>query len=98
MLDYGNYAEIVAQLRVISHEGSGGSLDVVVQHSVDEGETWADLKGFDQVTTEDGVQQISMSRWDFTGPLFFGNRLRVKWTVGGDSPSFTFRVDWVLKG
>jgi hypothetical protein len=95
--DYGPYAEIVAQLNVTAHVGATGTLDVKIQHSVDSGATWDDLMSFAQVTTSDGAINVIASRWDFTGPLFFGNKLKVVWTLGGVTPNYTFNVDWCVK-
>ena len=95
--DYGYYAEIIAQLNVTAHTGATGTLDVKFQHSVDGGTTWVDLASFAQVTTSNGAIYLTMSRWDFTGPVFFGNKLKVVWALAGVSPDFTFTVDAVFK-
>lgn len=95
--DYGPYAEIVAMLLVTAHVGATGTLDVKIQHSVDAGTTWDDLVSFAQVTTTDGPVYVNASRWDFTGPRFFGNKLKVVWTLGGVNPDYTFNVDWCVK-
>ena len=95
--DYGPYVEIIAQLNVTAHTGATGTLDVKFQHSVDGGTTWVDLASFAQVTTSNGAIYLTMSRWDFTGPVFFGNKLKVVWTLGGVSPDYVFVVDWICK-
>ncbi len=95
--DYGPFAEILAQLNVTAHVGVTGTLDVKIQHSVDNGTTWEDLSSFTQVVATDGAEIIVISRWNFTGPLFFGNKLKVVWTLAGVDPNYTFNVDWVIK-
>lgn len=87
--DYGPYATIRAQLNVTAASGTVPTLDVVIEDSVDDGATWSTIGTFAQRTAA-GRQAI-----DVTGP--FADRLRIRWTITGGTPSFTFQVDWVVQ-
>lgn len=81
---------IRAQLNVTAASGTLPTLDVVIEDSVDDGATWNTIGTFAQKTTT-GREVINI-----TTP--FGDLIRVRWTLGGTSPSFTFAVDWVIAG
>ncbi|MDP9474435.1 MAG: hypothetical protein M3R38_01830 [Actinomycetota bacterium] len=72
-----------AQLDVTAFAGTGPTLDVVIEDSLD-GTTWNTLVTFSQKTG--GGRQVV----DYTAP--FADRLRARWTIGGTAPSFTFSV------
>lgn len=71
------------QLNVSAASGTTPTLDVLVEGTVD-GTNWYTLNTFTQKTgaTNDValVQNI------------VGDQLRVRWTIGGTTPSFTFSV------
>jgi hypothetical protein len=71
------------QLDVTAVAGTGPTLDVVVEDTLD-GTNWHSVGTFTQAAAV-GVQVINLS-------TPFADRLRVRWTVGGTSPSFTFSV------
>lgn len=62
-----------------------GTLDVVVEDSLDSGATWNAVATFVQVTA------VNRQVLNVTTP--FSDRLRVRWTIGGATPSSTFAVD-----
>ncbi len=62
---------------------AAGTLDVVVEDTLD-GTTWNVVGTFAQLTGV-GRQVINLS-------TPFADRLRVRWTIGGTAPSFTFSV------
>lgn len=87
---YGPGSTIRAQLNVTAASGTTPTLDVVIEDSVDGGTTWNVVGTFAQNTGAPGTQVINV-----TAP--FSDTLRVRWTVGGTTPSFTFQVDWAVQ-
>lgn len=84
---FGSAASIRAQLDVTAVSGSSPTLDVVLEETFD-GTNWSTVKTFAQMTAP-GRGIVSTS--DFT------NRLRIRWTITGTTPSFTFSVTWALR-
>jgi hypothetical protein len=72
-----------AQLNVTAAAGTGPTLDVVLEDTLD-GVNWNAIGTFAQKTGP-GREVINV-----TTP--FTDRLRARWTVGGTAPSFTFSV------
>lgn len=73
-----------AQLQVTAAAGTTPTLDVLIEDSLD-GATWNTIGTFTQVTTGSARQVVNI-----TTP--FSDRIRVRWTIGGTTPSFTFNV------
>ena len=84
---YGAAATLRAQLNVTAASGTTPTLDVVIEDSVDSGATWNSLGSFTQKTVA--------AREVINVTIPFGDVIRVRWTVGGTTPSFTFAVDLV---
>jgi hypothetical protein len=80
---WGEATQLRAQLDVTTALGTTPTLDVVIEDSLD-GTNWNAVGTFAQRLTA-GREVINV-----TSP--FANRLRVRWTVGGAGPSFTFGV------
>jgi hypothetical protein len=80
---FGDWSKFRAQLAVTAASGTTPTLDVVVEDSFD-GTNWNTVATFTQKTAA-GTQAV-----DVTG--LFSDQLRVRWTVGGTTPSFTFSV------
>jgi hypothetical protein len=72
-----------AQLDVTAAAGTSPTLDVVVEDTLD-GVNWNVVGTFAQKAAA-GREVINLA-------TPFADRLRVRWTVGGTSPSFTFSV------
>lgn len=89
MTGYGPATSLRAQLNVTAASGTSPTLNVVIEDSVDGGTTWNSVGTFTQATAA-GVQTVNV-----TAP--FAGTLRVRWTVAGTTPSFTFAVDWVAQ-
>lgn len=85
---FGPASSIRAQLDVSAVSGVTPTLDVVIEDTLD-GTNWNTIGTFVQKTAT-GREVINI-----TGA--FSDRLRVRWTIGGATPSFTFKVDWVLQ-
>ncbi len=81
---YGPAESLRIQLDVTAASGLSPTLDVVIEDSLD-GTTFNTVGTFTQATAA-GRQVI-----DITSP--FTDRLRLRWTIGGSTPSFTFAVD-----
>lgn len=83
---------LIAQLEVTAHAGTTPTLDVKFQDSVD-GTNYIDIPSaaFTQVTTTDGRTRLAITA-PFTGLL------KVVWTIGGTTPSYTFSVKARLVG
>jgi hypothetical protein len=81
---FGDESTLRAQLDVTAAAGTGPTLDVVLEDTLD-GTNWNVIGTFAQKTGP-GREVINV-----TSP--FTDRLRARWTVGGTAPSFTFAVD-----
>jgi hypothetical protein len=83
---YGYATTLRAQLNVTAASGTTPTLDVVIEDTLD-GANWNTIGTFTQLTAA-GRQVINI-----TTP--FSDTIRVRWTVGGTTPSFTSSVTWV---
>jgi len=74
-------------LNCTAASGTTPTLDVTVEWSADGTNFFAAqaADSFTQVTT---TGQVGAKSFDVKGPFY-----RVKWTIGGTTPSFTFTVD-----
>ncbi len=79
-----SYQSIRAQLVVTAASGVTPTLDVVIEDTLD-GANWTTVGTFTQKSAA-GAETITIS-----APV--SPYLRVRWTMGGASPSFTFGVD-----
>lgn len=82
---WGAAKTIRAQLNVTAASGTTPALDVVIEDSLDGGSTWNAVATFAQKTTT-GREVVSIT-------AAFSDLLRVRWTIAGTTPSFTFAVD-----
>ena len=82
---YGIASRLRAQLNVSASSGTTPTLDVIIEDTVDSGTTWNTVGTFAQKITT-GREVIGVS-------VPFTDTLRVKWTIGGGTPSFTFSVN-----
>jgi hypothetical protein len=80
---FGDWSKFRAQLNVTAASGTTPTLDVVVEDSFD-GTNWNTVATFTQKTAA-AVQAVDVSGQ-------FTDQLRVRWTIGGGTPSFTFDV------
>lgn len=80
---YGGASSLRAQLDVTAASGTSPTLDVVIEDTLD-GTNWNVVGTFAQKTAA-GREVINVT-------TAFANRVRVRWTVGGTTPSFTFSV------
>lgn len=85
------YEKFTCQLVVSAASGTSPTLDVVVQHSIDGGTTWFTLLTFTQKTAA-GNELKTESEVDAATAEVYGDCLRVSYTIGGTTPSFTFSV------
>lgn len=80
---YGGASTLRVQLDVTAASGVSPTLDVLVEDTLD-GTNWNKIGSFGKKEAA-GREVI-----DVTTP--FTERLRVRWTIGGTTPSFTFSV------
>lgn len=85
--NYGAASALRAQLNVTAASGTSPTLNVLIEDSVDDGATWNTVGTF--------AQRVATGREVINVTVPFGDVLRVSWTIGGTTPSFTFAVDWV---
>lgn len=88
-VDVSFYTEALLFLDVTAASGTGPTLDVKLQTSVDNA-TWYDC----------GVsvaQQTGVARPAVVKATNLGRYLRAVWTVGGTTPSFTFSITLLPK-
>lgn len=83
---YGPTSTLRIQLNVTAASGTSPALDVVVEDTLD-GANWNAIATFAQKTAA-GREVLNV-----TAP--YADRLRLRWTVGGTTPSFTFEVRMV---
>jgi len=87
---YGPVSSIRAQLNVTAAAGTTPTLNVIIEDSVDGGANWNTVGTF--------AQKTGAAREVINITSLFGDQLRISWTIGGTTPSFTFAVDWVAQG
>jgi hypothetical protein len=80
---YSDSSTLRVQLEVTAAAGTTPTLDVVIEDTLD-GTSWNVIGAFAQ-RTGPGREVVNV-----TTP--FTNRIRVRWTLGGTTPSFTFSV------
>lgn len=83
--DYGPPKTIRAQLNITAATGVTPTLNTYIEDTIDGGTTWNQVASFTQATTT-GIQVMNV-----TTP--FSDTLRIRWTTGGTTPSFTFRIN-----
>lgn len=82
---YSNVQTLRAQLNVSAASGTSPTLNVLIEDSVDGGTTWNTVGTF--------AQKTAVSREVINVTAAFTDMLRVLWTIGGTTPSFTFDVN-----
>lgn len=86
------FSKLGAQIVVTAASGTTPTLDAKIQHSIDGGTTWFDLITFTQKTAAATEFKAYAEVLGTTGQIW-GDMLRVSYTIGGTTPSFTFSVD-----
>lgn len=80
---YGPAVRAVVQLDVTAASGTSPTLDVVVEDTVD---------GTNYNTVATFAQKVAAGREAVRVTTPFSDTLRVRWTIAGTTPSFTFSV------
>lgn len=80
---YGGVSRLAVQLDVTAVAGVSPTLDVVLEDTVD-GVNWNTVATF--------AQRTATGRETLRVTSFFTDTLRLRWTLGGTTPSFTFAV------
>ena len=73
------------QLNVSAAGGTTPTLDVVVEDTLDNGATWNVIGTF--------AQKVAAGREVINITTPFTDQIRVRWTLAGTTPSFTFDVN-----
>lgn len=81
---WGAASTIRAKIDVTAAGGTSPTLDVVIEDTLD-GVNWNAVGTF--------AQKVAAGREVINITAPFSDTLRVRWTVGGTTPSFTFAVD-----
>lgn len=81
---WGVASTLRCQLNVTAASGTSPTLNVVIEDTLD-GANWNTIATF--------AQRVAAGREVVNVTTPFTDRLRVRWTVGGTTPSFTFAVD-----
>lgn len=82
---FGSASTLRVQLQSAAGTGTAPTLDVVIEDTLD-GTNWNTIgTAFTQITTV-----ASRQLKDITVP--FADRIRIRWTIAGTTPSFTFSV------
>lgn len=88
--------DLLVQVAVTAAAGTGSpTLDVIIQQSVDDGTNWHDVAGltFTQVASAAApIAELKVPTGKIAGAL------RVKYTIAGTNPSFTFSVKAFARG
>lgn len=95
---FGDVSALRAQLDVTAASGTTPTLDVVIEDTLD-GTNWNTIATFAQKTAV-GVEVINAHPEKAESATFqplFARRWRIRWTIGGTTPSFTFSVAASLK-
>lgn len=95
---FGDIKAARVQLDVTAASGTTPTLDVVLEDSLD-GTNWNTIGTFAQKTAA-GREVINLHGGKAESATFqplFARRWRVRWTIGGTTPSFTFSVLAVLR-
>jgi len=83
-IDFSNYSAVELELKVTSVSGTSPTLDVYIEGKF---EATGD---YETLASQTGITGTGV--WFFTvNPLVF-RYIRIRWVVGGTSPSFTFGV------
>lgn len=109
---YGNFKSAIIQLNVTAQSGTTPTLDVYIDTTTD-GTNWTNIVHFTQFSAATGRRAIQISEntaggtsdFDATTDLAagtvrqgpWGSTLRVRWVIGGSTPSFTFDVTGTFK-
>lgn len=74
------------QLNVTAASGTTPTLDLVLEDTLDGGATWNSIVSFTQATA------VSRQVVNVASTTNFSDTIRLRWTIGGVSPSVTFAV------
>lgn len=81
--NYGSADSLRAQVDVTAASGTAPTLDVVIEDTLD-GTNWNVIGTF--------AQKVTVGREVINITIPFTDQVRVRWTIGGVAPSFTFSV------
>lgn len=92
----GQYRELLLFLVVTAASGTGQQLNVFLDTSPDGGTTWVQAIQLGATNIAAAVTALqSMAAAGSSGA--FGDTIRIRWTIAGTTPSFTFAVTAIGK-
>jgi hypothetical protein len=86
-VDFSDETELLLHIKVAAVSGTSPTMTVSVAESLDGGTTWVNVSSATAVTAA-GTTRHTVPITAVIGPM-----LRIGWTIGGTTPSFTFSVD-----
>ena len=89
LTSYGWARQLIMQVAVTASSGTVPTLDVILEATMDGGTTFRTLMTFTQV--------VGITSQTIAYELPFSDTLRVKYTIGGTTPSFTFATTLFAK-
>jgi hypothetical protein len=84
---FGSATMLRARLDISALSGTGVDMELVLEDSLDDGQTWGPVAAFVRPVTEASLRRQSL---DVSSP--FGPLLRARWTITGSSPAVTFSL------
>lgn len=88
----GNFREYLLLVNVTAVSGTASpTLTLFVDTSSDGGTTWFQIATATAITAT-GTSVIALGAGSSATPVLFGDTIRLRWTISGTTPSFTFSV------
>jgi hypothetical protein len=88
-ISVGTFREFLVLVNVTTVSGTTPSLAFFVDTSSDGGTTWMQIASGSAITAT-GFQLIPLGAGSSATPVLFGDTIRLRWTISGTTPSFTF--------
>ena len=87
-----SYASLHLFLDITAVAGTSPTIDITLQSQSPSSNKWVDIQD-----VWVGLNAVG-SFYDFTDAMGIAKKIAFKWTIGGTNPSFTFTLEYVLKG
>jgi len=95
-LDVGGFNEFLILINVSAASGTTPTLNFFVDSSPDQGTSWVQIASGAQLTGV-STQNIPLGAGSSATPALFGEMIRLRWTIAGTTPSFTFNASGIGK-
>jgi len=87
--DLEDFIEGLLLVNVTAVSGTSPTLDIIVETRAPSSTAWHKLAAMPQITSTGPASAMSLTN--------FGKLLRVRWEIGGTTPSFTFSIIGIFK-